>query len=175
MSNLTSLAWWKAAGIRAIRTAAVILTPYVPVIFATGDVWVAVSAAGFGAVASLLTSLFGIAEVDGKVVPWYWATLERVVKTTAQALLTAFGTATLFEQVDWNAVPALVGTAVLGSLLLAVLKTLPEANDPLAPATVQVTTGVNEAGAPEQQIVPVVVETGTVGGADETPTNSNAG
>lgn len=157
MSILTSLAWWKAAGIRALRTALVVLVPYVPVIFVSGDYLIALSAAGFAAVASLLTSLFGIAEVEGQTVPWYWAILERVVKTTAQALLTAFGTATLFEQVDWSTVPALVGTAVLGSLLLGVLKTLPETTQPLAPVSVPVVVGTDQAGNPAEQTINVVV------------------
>jgi hypothetical protein len=156
MSNLTSLSWWKAAGIRALRTALVILAPFVPTVLADGNYLLALSAAGFAALSSLVTSLFGIAETEGKVVPWYWALTERVTKTAAQALLTVFGTATLFEQVDWSAAPAIVGTAVLGSLLLGVLKTLPETTQPLAPAVVTVTTGVDKAGNPAEQSVAVV-------------------
>lgn len=169
MSTLTSLAWWKAAAIRALRTALVILTPYVPVILTEGNYLLALSAAGFGAVSSFVTSLFGIAETEGKVVPWYWAITERVVKTAAQALLVAFGTATLFSEVDWSAVPAIVGTAVLGSLLLGVLKTLPESTQPLAPATVNVTTGVDKAGNPAEQSVAVVATPSEIATEAATP------
>lgn len=155
MSNLTSLEWWKAAVIRALRTALVIAVPYAPVVLYDGSWLLLFSSAGFGALTSLLTSLFGIAETEGKSVQWYWAVFERVVKTAAQALLTAFGTATLFSDVDWNAVPALVGSAVLGSLLLAVLKQLPEADAPLAAPTVG-TIVVNNAGEQVEAAVPVV-------------------
>ena len=132
-SNLISAVWWKAALIRAIRTALVIAVPYVPVMLDANMLLIALSAASFGFVSSLLTSLFGLPEVDGVSVPWYVGLLERVVKTAAQALLAAFGTATLFTEVDWSYVWPAVATAVLGSLLLGVLKTLPE-SEPIAMA-----------------------------------------
>lgn len=132
MSNLLSGEWWKAAFIRAIRTALVIAIPYAPTVLYDGSYLLVLSAAGFGALASLVTSLFGIAETTGNAVPWYYAIFERVVKTAAQSLLTVFGTATMFSEVDWSIAPALIGSAVLGSLLLGVLGTLPEAEDPAA-------------------------------------------
>lgn len=130
MSPLMSGEWWKAAGIRALRTALVVAVPYAPTVLYTGDWLILLSSVVFAGLASILTSLFGIAETTGKNVTWAWAVFERVVKTAAQALLTAFGTATMFSQVDWTSVPAFVGSAVLGTLLLAVLKQLPEASVP---------------------------------------------
>lgn len=126
MANLKSKVWWRAAGMRALRTALVIATPYVPIVVQSNDWALLAGVASFGALTSLLTSLAGIAEADGMEVPWFWAILERVVKTAAQALITAFGSATMFSQVDWSTIPALTITAVLGSLFLAVLKQLPE-------------------------------------------------
>jgi hypothetical protein len=140
MSNLTSSVWWKAAFFRALRTALVIAVPYAPTVLYDGQYLLLASVAGFGALTSIITSLFGIAETSDTTVSWYWAILERVVKTAAQALLTAFGTATLFSEVNWDTVPALVGSAVLGSLLLAVLKQLPESDAPIATATTLVST-----------------------------------
>lgn len=155
MSNLTSSVWWKAAGTRAWRTALVLLIPYAPTVLYDGNYLIVLSAAGLGAVTSLITSLFGIAETQGTSVSWYWAVFERAVKTAAQALLTVFGTATLFSQVHWSEAPALVGSAVLGSVLLAMLKSLPEADPPVAQLTVP-TTVVNNYGQAVQAEVPVV-------------------
>lgn len=139
MFNLTSAVWWKAAGMRILRTIAVILAPYIPTILYTGDYLVLASVVGFAALGSFVTSLAGIAETSGAPVVWYYAILERTVKTAAQALLTLFGTATMFQEVDWASAPQLVGTAVLGSLLIAVMGFLPETyGAPLTPQPILV-------------------------------------
>lgn len=157
MKNLTSSVWWKATFFRMLRTAGVILTPYVPTILYTQNYAIAASAVGFAALGSFLTSLAGVAESEGKTVAWGWAILERSVKTAAQALLTLFGTATLFESVDWSAAPQLVGTAVLGSLLIAFMGFLPETDERRPLATASATTYVvNEQGNTGEQAVPVV-------------------
>lgn len=139
MKNLLSGAWWKAAGLRAFRTALVIAAPYsVTVIY--DNTWLVVgSTAAFGALVSLLTSLRGITETEDNVVPWYYSIFERGIKTAAQALIAAFGTATMFEAVTWTEVPALVGTAVLGTLFLSVIAKLPGADEPLATASIPAT------------------------------------
>ena len=105
MRNLSSAVWWKAVVFRMLRTAGVILTPYVPTILYTGDYAIVVSVVGFGALGSFITSLAGIAETEGKNVVWYYAIMERAVKTAAQALLTLFGTAAMFQDVDWAQAP----------------------------------------------------------------------
>ena len=160
MKNLTSSVWWKAASFRALRTALVLLAPYIPTILYTADYAIVASVVGFGALSSLITSLFGIAESEGKTVVWWYALLERSIKTAAQALLTLFGTATMFSQVDWSAAPQLVGTAVLGTLLIAVMGFLPETDDkrPLAVASTNVVI-VNEQGKVGEQKVPVAAVT----------------
>ena len=157
MKNLTSAVWWKAVLFRMLRTAGVIAAPYVPTILYTADWAILASVVGFGALGSFLTSLAGLAESEGKTVVWYYALLERSVKTAAQALLTFAGTATMFSQVDWPQALPFVGTAVLGSLLIAVMGFLPETDEkrPLAQATVN-TFVINEQGKPGEQGVPVV-------------------
>lgn len=143
MSKLRSATWWKAAANRAMRTALVIAIPYVPVTF-VGDVpYVTIaSAAALGGILSLLTSLTGIAEVDGTTEPWYYAILSRVVKTVAQAVIAGAGTAVLITDVDWSNIGQMALTAGFGSLLLAVLSQLPEADLPTAaqPAVIENTT-----------------------------------
>lgn len=160
MKNLTSSVWWKAVLFRMLRTAGVILTPYVPTILYTQDYAIAGSVVGFAALGSFVTSLAGLAESEGKTVVWYYALLERSVKTAAQALITLFGTATMFQQVDWSAAPQLVGTAVLGSLLIAVMGFLPETDEkrPLAVASTNVVV-INEQGKTGEQKVPVAAVT----------------
>lgn len=158
MKNLTSGLWWRAAAIRALRTAGVLLAPYVPTILYTGDFLIVASVVGFGALGSLVTSLAGIAETEGKTVVWYYAVLERSVKTAAQATLALFGTSTIFQNVDWSAAPQLIGTAVLGTLVLAFMDFLPETEGkPLAEAKVTAITNVSvENPAPTEKAVPVV-------------------
>lgn len=138
--------WWKAALIRAVRTAVVIAIPYLPASYSGATPYITIlSAALLGFVLSILTSLAGLAEVNGVQVAWYWATAERVIKTVAQAVVTVIGNAVLFQDVAWNAVLPVIAAAAFGSLLLAVLRDLPEAPTPLAhpekPAPVGVGTG----------------------------------
>jgi len=157
MKNLTSGVWWKAVLFRILRTAGVIAAPYVPTILYTQDWAVLGSVVGFAALGSFLTSLAGIAEAAGKTVSWGWAFAERAIKTAAQALLTYFGTAAVFQDVDWgNALP-FVGTAVLGSLLIAAMGFLPETDGKFPLAVTKVDTiVVNEAGKPTETATPVV-------------------
>lgn len=161
MKNLLSGAWWKAAGLRALRTALVIAAPYsVTVIY--DNTWLVVgSTAAFGAVVSLLTSLRGITETEDKVVPWYYSIFERGIKTAAQALVAAFGTATMFEAVNWTQVPALVGTAVLGTLFLTVIAKLPGADEPIATAAVPAVVTDSEGNASVAEVPAVAVVTST--------------
>src|SRR6188472_3595228 len=118
MATITSWDWWKAALARAARTAAVVAVPYVPLTLEGQAYILLLSAAGMGAILSLLTSLTGLAEVEGNEQPWYFSLLSRVVKTVAQAVIAAFGTAALFTEVDWSAIPALVVSAAIGSALI---------------------------------------------------------
>lgn len=138
MGTITDVSWWKAAMARAFRTAAVVAIPYVPVTLGDADYLILASALGMGFILSIITSLAGIAEADGKEQPWWFATLSRVVKTTSQALVTAVGSAVLFTDVDWSIIPALVVSSAVGSLLLAVVKQLPEAPAPTVASPVEI-------------------------------------
>lgn len=137
MTSITSGSWWKAATMRALRTAAVVAIPYVPVSLSGQDYLIMASAAGMGFVLSILTSMVGIPEIDGDSQPWYFALLSRVVKTVAQALLAAVGTATFFYEVDWSAIPALVIAAAIGSALLFFTRGAPEADKPVDVAKIE--------------------------------------
>lgn len=129
VATVTSAAWWKAALIRAVRTALVIAVPYVGGGVIAHVPWLAAaSAAGLGFILSLLTSLVGLPELAGKVPVWL-ALLERVTKTIAQSLLTGIGTVALFQSVDWTTALQAALLAGLGSLLLGVLGFLPESTN----------------------------------------------
>lgn len=138
MANITDKTWWRAATARAFRTAAVVAIPYVPVAMSATDYILLASAFGMGFILSILTSLAGIAEVEGSEVPWWYAAVSRVVKTVAQALVTAVGSATLFHEVDWSVIPALVISSAVGSLLLAVVRQLPESQTPTVANPVEI-------------------------------------
>lgn len=66
MNNLKSTAWWKAAGVRAIKTAAQVVLGMITVGMSAGEVdWVNMaSVALVAALYSLLTSLAGLPEVQ---------------------------------------------------------------------------------------------------------------
>lgn len=138
MSNtITSSSWWKAAVIRALRTALVIAVPYVGGASLLGIPWLTiVSAAAMGFIGSLLTSLAGIAEASGGIVPIWLALVERVTKTAAQAVVSGVGTALLFQDVPWSTVLQAAAIAALGSLLIGVLGFLPESTLPVQAAIV---------------------------------------
>lgn len=130
-SPLVTLVWWKAALIRALRTALVVAVPYVPVSYNNHVPYITVAAAAaFGFVASLITSLVQLPEASGRAVPWWLAVLTRVVKTTAQAAIASFGTSVLITQIHWVTTLQVVGTAAFGSLLLALISNLPETTPP---------------------------------------------
>jgi len=137
-SALFTLAWWKASAIRAARTAVMIAIPYVgTAVLFNGVPWLAiVSAAGLGAVASLVTSLAGIPEADGGHIPVWLALLERTTKTVAQGLAVGIGNSVLFTDVHWSTILQSALIAGLGSLLLGVLGYLPEAQPVDAPVPV---------------------------------------
>lgn len=63
---LTSKQWWKAAGIRALKTVAQTAVAYIGTSAFMSDInWVAVaSTAALAGIVSLLTSLAGLPEVD---------------------------------------------------------------------------------------------------------------
>ena len=66
MKYLTNPEWWKAAGVRAIKTAAQVILGMITVGMAVSEIdWINVaSVAAVAAVYSLVTSLAGIPEVS---------------------------------------------------------------------------------------------------------------
>lgn len=68
MENLKSKEWWKAAGIRAIKTIAQTAIATIGTGAAIHEVnWIMVlSASGLAGVLSILTSIAGIPEIDNK-------------------------------------------------------------------------------------------------------------
>lgn len=67
MSNLTSIQWWKAASVRAVKTAAQVVLGMLTVGMAANEVdWVNLaSVAAVAAFYSFVTSLAGLPEVEG--------------------------------------------------------------------------------------------------------------
>ena len=130
MSSIFTGDWWKAAVMRALRTAAVVAIPYVPISLDGQNYLVLLSVAGMGFILSIITSLAGLAEVEGVEQPWYFSLISRVVKTVAQALVTAVGAAVFIQDVNWSAIPALVVSSAIGSALLFFTKGAPEAPKP---------------------------------------------
>ncbi len=126
LSNLTNSTWWADAGKRAAYTALVVAVPYLGASLLADIPWVTVlltSALAF--LASIVTSLAGLPEVEGVNLPWWLAAIERVVKTFAQSLAAGFVGATLITDVDWAFVLQAALIAALGSLLRLILATLP--------------------------------------------------
>jgi len=143
LGALLTWAWWHAALIRALRTGLVIAVPYFGGSLLAEIPWLTIaSAAGLGAIASLIFSIGGLAEAEGAEVSWWYAVLERVVKSFIQALGVGIGQATLFEQVDWALALQASVIAGLGSLVLAFITKLPEA--PILPSAITITTSAAE-------------------------------
>lgn len=141
--------WWKAALVRAVRTALVAAVPYIPTTYAGITPLLAIaSVAGMGFILSLATSLTGLSEADGKSQAYWVAIVERVTKTFAQALVAGFGTAVFLTDVDFPTVLQTAAFAAFGSLVLAVIAQLPEAGTPpTVPVTGVTSTGVKDTRA----------------------------
>lgn len=155
--NLTSGVWWKAAAIRALRTALVIAVPYLPVSLSGQIPYYTIGGAvGLGFVLSLLTSLAGIAEADGTKLNYWYALFERFVKTLAQAFVTGIGAALLLQDVNWGAITGVALASGLSSVVLGVIGTLPEADAPLAQVTIPTTVVINNAGETVESSLPAV-------------------
>lgn len=69
MSNLTNPEWWKAAGVRALRTfaQAAIATIGSSTVLGSVDWKMVASASVLAAILSMLTSLAGLPEVDDEL------------------------------------------------------------------------------------------------------------
>lgn len=159
-SNLLSKDWWVSALRRAGRTAAYVALPY----FVSATVFVDVpyisiaSAAGLGFLASLITNVVQeLPEVAGVGEPWWYSALSRVTKTFLQSLSAGIGSAVFFFDVEWTSILQLSAFAAVTSLLGAVVGTLPEANNPVAQATVPATVVNIDSGETVSAEAPAVI------------------
>ena len=120
--------WLKAAGARALRTALVTLLPLLPMLMVGVDVDRTISTVLMAAIASLITSLAGLRELQGRRARWWQATAVRAAKTFGQVLAANIGTALLVTDVPWAVVVWNAFGAAAGTVLLAVIAVLPEAD-----------------------------------------------
>lgn len=126
LTNLTNALWWKDAALRGLYTALAIALPYLGAALVADIPWLTIAlTASLGFVASLVTSIAGLPEVEGVELPWWLAAVERVVKTFAQSLAAGFIGATLITDVDWGFVLQAAFLAALTSLVRLILATLP--------------------------------------------------
>lgn len=145
--------WWKAATMRALRTAAVVAIPYVPTALAAEDYIILGSVALTAAILSYLTSLTGLPEADGEGRPWFYSLGARVLKTVAQALAVAAGSAVLITDIDWSQVPALVASAAIGSALIWFTKGAPESSPPASVGGTPVVAAIAAPPVGAEQVV----------------------
>ncbi|ANC31420.1 hypothetical protein [Isoptericola dokdonensis] len=127
--KLFTAAFWRAAGIRAAKTAITVVTPWIPQLVATPTSEVVVAAASTTALAvvlSVATSLASLPEVAGKVVPLWRALAGRAARTFGQTIVATVAGATLLTDVNWLALGLQVVASVIGTVLLGLYSRLPE-------------------------------------------------
>ncbi|MFD4992819.1 hypothetical protein ACFWH7_04350 [Cellulosimicrobium cellulans] len=127
LALILTLAFWRAAGIRALRTALVAAAPLLlPLVGGDwGDVAQAAGAIALVAVLSLATSLWSLPELGAGTGPWA-AVLDRTARTFGQTLAASLATATLWSDVDWTLVVVQALAAALTTAVLAAAEQLPE-------------------------------------------------
>lgn len=146
---ITSLAWWKAAGLRVARSVLVVLTTFLAA-FGDGatvaELQLFALTAGLVAVLSLATSWASLPELTDKVRPWWHAVLDRFVRTVGQVLVASLGAAALLTDVDWLVVLQQALWAGLGTVVLGIVSKLPESEPAPQPAAV----GIDDARRAER-------------------------
>jgi len=127
LALILTLAFWRAAGIRALRTALVAAAPFLlPLVGGDwGDVAQAAGAIALVAVLSLATSLWSLPELGGGRGPWA-AILDRTARTFGQTLAASLATAALWSDIDWTLVIVQALAAALTTAVLAAAEELPE-------------------------------------------------
>lgn len=125
--NLFTPAWWEYAAARAANTAIAALIPLATLLVAreVTPLYV-VGVAAASALASFVTSLAGLPEVDGKAVPLWRAVLVRSAKTFGQVGAPMLLGVVVIGDVDWYAFLVTTGGAVLVTLLRTLKDWLPE-------------------------------------------------
>lgn len=127
-----SVSWFKAASIRAGKTAIYVAIPFFAAVVTFGQLnWpTLLGTIVLAVILSYVTSaIAGLPEVAGKTVPTWLALAERFVKTFAQALLAGVGSATLFQDVHWSAILQASVLSAIASLLTGLVTNLPDTAD----------------------------------------------
>lgn len=128
--ELTSKDWWKAASMRALRTAVAVFVPFIVATTLVELDWLVIgSTVGLAVIASYLTSLAGIREVTHHTVPAGIAIAIRGIKTFAQTALSYIGTSVLFHEVNWSNILLLSASATIVSILQGTAFGAPESRD----------------------------------------------
>lgn len=132
--DLFTPTWWHAAGRRAAYTALAALLPLVALLVGgeVSPLYVA-SLVALTILTSLVTSLAGLPEVTGKVVPWWQAIVVRVLKTAGQVAAPTLGSVLLLEDVGWYELGVTVAGAALTTFVRSLMAYLPEDADDRPP------------------------------------------
>jgi hypothetical protein len=148
MLPLLSRIWWLAAEKRALRTALVVVLPFLPALLRAepNAVLAAASTVALAVVLSLATSLRSLPELDDVTRPWWAAMLNRAVRTFAQTLVAGIPAVALITDVPWTVLLTQALTAAVGSLILASIASLPE-TEPVSIPAADVVAQLDSAGA----------------------------
>lgn len=120
--------WCKAAGIRAIKTvlcAAIGLIPAGATISGV-DFRLIIGISLCAGVASIVTSLAGLPEINDKSMPWWKAALIRCGKTFGQVVAPLIPASVVISAVDWKTILSTAALACLSSIMLSMVTGLPE-------------------------------------------------
>ena len=113
--------WCRAAGIRALKTilcAAIGLIPAGATISGV-DFRLIIGMALCAGVASIVTSLAGLPEINDKSMPLWKAALIRCVKTFGQVAAPLIPASVVISAVDWKTILSTAALACLSSVLLS--------------------------------------------------------
>ena len=120
-------AWWKATGARVLYTFLAALVPYV-ILVQAGEVAIldALSISGLAALASLVTAIADLPEIETGTMPLAHAIGYRILRTFGQNLAAGIAGVLLLQDVPWTAVLTAAAGACLVTLLRTFLDVLPE-------------------------------------------------
>lgn len=161
ISNIQSAAFWRSVGARVLYTFLATLLPYVALV-QVGDVTLtaALSISALAAVASLVTALANLPEVDTATMPLWKAIGHRVLRTAGQNIAAGIAGIALIQDVPWQAVAIGVVGATVATLIRTFLDVLPEAVA-AAPAVEAVKAQTGEVVAGEASDTPTGTELST--------------
>lgn len=127
---ILTLAFWRAAGTRALRTVLIAALPVLAPLI--GGDWnttrQALLALALAGVASLATSLVSLPELGGGRTRWH-ALVDRVARTFGQVVAATIVAGIAWGDVRWADLLFQATVAALGTLLIGLTGTLPEVPD----------------------------------------------